>query len=94
MEPEIQNVCQLCGRTVLRLTRHHLRPKEHGGVETALLCAGCHRQVHALFTNRTLANQYDSLDKLREDPAIRTYVAWAGRQSDCRFAVRRSRARK
>lgn len=93
-DPEIQIVCQLCGRAVLKLTRHHLRPKEHGGVETALLCSGCHRQVHALFTNRTLANQYDSLDKLRQDPAIVAYIAWARKQPDRRFAVRKSRSRK
>lgn len=86
--------CALCGRVVAVLTKHHLRPKEHGGVETALLCAGCHRQVHALFTNRTLADEYDSLEKLRADPAIQAYVRWAGRQQDRRFRVRKSRGRR
>jgi hypothetical protein len=93
-EPNPEGVCALCGRAVARLTRHHLRPREHGGVETALLCGGCHRQVHALFTNRTLADQYDSLEKLRQDPAIRSYVAWARKQADRRFRVRKSRSRK
>ena len=77
-----------------KLTRHHLRPKEHGGTETALFCSGCHRQVHALFTNRTLADQYDSLEKPRFDPQIRTYVEWARRQPDRRFKVRKSRGRR
>ncbi|MFN3653469.1 MAG: HNH endonuclease [Armatimonadota bacterium] len=86
--------CALCGRAVEALTRHHLRPKAHGGVETVLLCSGCHRQVHALFTNRTLAAEYDSLEKLRADPAIQAYVRWAHRQHDRRFRVRKSRARR
>jgi hypothetical protein len=90
----MENICQLCGRHVLKLTRHHLRPKEHGGVETALLCSGCHRQVHALFTNRTLANQYDSLEKLRQDSAIAAYITWARKQPDRRLPVRKSRSRK
>lgn len=89
-----EQVCELCGRQVAALTRHHLRPKEHGGVETALLCPGCHRQIHALFTNRTLADRYDSLEKLRRDSAVRSYVAWARKQADRRFRVRKSRSRK
>lgn len=86
--------CALCGRHLRTLTRHHLKPREHGGVETALFCTGCHRQVHALFTNRTLADELDTLEKLRADPAIRRYVAWARRQDDAHIPVRRSRDRR
>lgn len=86
--------CELCSRQVERLTRHHLRPREHGGTETALLCSGCHRQVHALFENRTLAEQLDSLEKLRQDPQIRRYGAWAKRQKGGRIRVRRCRSRR
>jgi hypothetical protein len=75
------------------LTRHHLRPKEHGGTETALFCTSCHQQVHALFSNRTLAQQLDTLEKLRREPQIQAYVRWAARQPDRRFRVRKSRRR-
>lgn len=91
---EGEGECALCGRRVGTLTRHHLKPREHGGVETALFCAGCHRQVHALFTNRTLAEELDSLEKLKADPAICRYVAWARRQDDAHIPVRRSRHRR
>ena len=86
--------CALCGRVVSKLTRHHLRPKEHGGTETADFCSGCHRQVHALFTNRTLASQLDTLEKLRADPEIQSYVKWAARQPDGKFRVKRSKSRR
>ena len=33
------------------------------------VCSPCHRQVHALFTNRTLAGQLDTLEKLRAEAA-------------------------
>lgn len=89
-----EETCALCGRRVERLTRHHLCPREHGGAETVLLCGGCHRQVHALFTNRTLAAELDTLEKLRRDPAIERYVAWARRQADAHIPVRRSRSRR
>lgn len=77
-----------------RLTRHHLRPRAHGGTETVLLCSGCHRQVHALFENRTLAEELDSLEKLRQDPQIRRYLSWAKRQKGGHIRVRRSRSRR
>ena len=76
------------------LTKHHLRPKEHGGTETARFCSGCHRQVHALFSNRTLATAYDTLEKLRADPSIQASVRWARRQPDARFRVKKSRSRR
>jgi 5-methylcytosine-specific restriction enzyme A len=86
--------CALCGRQVSRLTKHHLRPREHGGTETALLCSGCHRQVHALFENRTLADQLDTLEKLRAEPQIQRYLRWARRQKGEHIRVRKSRSRR
>ena len=93
-EPQPAGACELCGRVVTTLTRHHLRPKEHGGVETALLCPPCHRQVHALFTNSTLAAELDSLEKLRRNPEVQRYVRWVRKQPDAHVRVRRSRARR
>jgi hypothetical protein len=71
-----------------------VRPKQFGGVLTEELCSGCHRQVHALFTNRTLAHELDTVEKLREDPQIQRYLSWAQKQSDRHIPVRRSRSRR
>ena len=89
-----EEACALCEREVGRVTKHHLRPRAEGGTETAPLCSGCHRQVHALFTNGTLAAELDSLEKLRQNPQIRRYLGWARRQSDRHIRVRKSRARR
>jgi hypothetical protein len=79
---------------VERLTRHHVRPKQFGGVLTEELCTACHRQVHALFTNRTLARELYTIEKLREDPQIQRYLRWAQKQADRHIPVRRSRTRR
>lgn len=86
--------CELCGRPVARVTDHHLTPRSEGGRETARLCSPCHRQVHALYTNRTLAGRYDTLAKLRAAPEMRRYLAWIRKQPDCHVRVRRSRQRR
>jgi len=61
---------------------------------TAELCSACHRQVHAMFTNRTLALELDTIEKLREDPQIQDYLRWAQKQPDRHIPVRRSRTRR
>jgi hypothetical protein len=65
------------------LTVHHLVPKDedgHGG-PTARLCSGCHRQIHRLFDNATLARELDSLEKLRAHPGLAKFVRWVRRQA-------------
>jgi 5-methylcytosine-specific restriction enzyme A len=94
LDSSSSSVCELCGREVSRLTKHHLCPREHGGTETALLCPACHRQVHALFTNRTLAAELSTLESLRREPEIRSYLKWVRRQSDSHIRVQKSRRRR
>ena len=51
--------CELCLRKVppQLITQHHLMPKQKGGKaeHKTPLCKPCHKQVHAIFTNRELA---------------------------------------
>lgn len=61
--------CQLCGRAVEVLTAHHLYPKSQGRrtgrkiaeLPTVRVCRACHRQIHALFSNKELARELDDL---------------------------------
>ena len=63
----MDNICQLCDRKVDKLTKHHLLPREEGGNEEHIsyICSDCHRQIHALYTNKELAIRLDSIDKLK-----------------------------
>ena len=61
--------CALCRRVVPDeriadpqvVQEHHLRPEERATSPTVMLCRPCHDQIHAIFTN----------DELRDD-----YIAW------------------
>ena len=89
--------CELCLREVERYTVHHLVPRAEGGRfgPTARLCATCHRQLHAMFTESTLARELNSLDAIRGNPEMRKYLKWVRKQKDgASFRVRRATARR
>lgn len=91
-------VCELCAREVPATTEHHLVPRSEGKrkgkrtheLPTAALCSACHRQIHALFTNRELATKLADLAALRQEPSVERYLAWIRRQPGTRgIRVRR-----
>jgi len=84
--------CALCNRSTA-LTFHHLVPKKmhrrnrfrklHNKKElnTGInVCARCHRGLHRLFDEMTLATRLNSLDALLSDPRVQRHVAWVARQ--------------
>ncbi|KAI8806390.1 hypothetical protein BJ742DRAFT_855160 [Cladochytrium replicatum] len=87
-------VCAICDR-FQPLTFHHLIPKsEHSttmqkkkgmtkeqlGSHGVDICRPCHTAVHRLYSNRDLADRFDTLDKLLEDEKVRRWANWASRQ--------------
>ena len=89
--------CELCRREVERRTVHHLIPKARGGRfgPTALLCPTCHRQLHALFSETTLAQELHSIELLRANPQVNNYLRWMRKQKDgANFQVRRAKQRR
>ena len=55
----------------------------------------CHRQLHAMFSEKTLAKELYSVEKLRADPGFAGYLKWASRQKDgAGFRVRRANVRR
>lgn len=90
-------VCELCLRESVRFTDHHLVPRSQGGKfgPKARLCPTCHRQLHAMFSEKTLANELNSVERLRADPEFAGYLKWASRQKDgAAFRVRRANTRR
>ena len=80
-------ICELCGRDVPNTTSHHLVPrsthtkrvKRDLGEERnvrANLCVACHRQLHNLFENKTLGKDLNTLDAIRKNDDVVTYVKW------------------
>ncbi|BAY19974.1 hypothetical protein NIES21_58440 (plasmid) [Anabaenopsis circularis NIES-21] len=78
--------CELCQREIEHLTIHHLVPRQNTKRKkqdpgpTANICSACHRQIHALFDNKVLARELNTLEKLRNEPQMQKFLAWVRKQ--------------
>jgi hypothetical protein len=69
-------------------------PKSQGGKQTAVLHRICHRQLHALFTEKELAQRYSTVDALLAHEAVHSFVEWVKTKPDSFYQrTRRARAR-
>ena len=90
-------VCKLCQRESLRFTSHHLIPRSRGGKlgPQVKLCPTCHRQLHAMFSESTLAKELNSIEALQTNPEFSEYLKWAKNQKALsNFRVRRAKNRR
>jgi hypothetical protein len=84
--------CVLC-QQLRDLTFHHTIPKKlhprkryrrrfsRSRLEQGIkLCQLCHRGLHALYDETTLAENFDTIDVMLKDDAISRHVAWSARQ--------------
>ncbi|ELK45249.1 HNH endonuclease [Halobacillus sp. ACCC02827] len=93
----MEETCDLCGRSPVKTTEHHLVPKQYGGTDgpTVMLCSACHRQIHAHFTNEELAGFYHSLERLKDHPDMQKYIRWVQKQDpEKRITTRKSNRRR
>ena len=89
--------CELCRRESAGYSRHHLVPRVQGGRHgpTAKLCSTCHRQLHALFSEATLARDLGTMEQILANPEFPRYLKWARRQrGHANFRVRRANHRQ
>jgi 5-methylcytosine-specific restriction endonuclease McrA len=70
--------CPICDRPIPTSQRdaHHLIPKSKGGKTTEYLHRICHKQIHALFTETELAQQYHHAQILRDHPGMKKFIKW------------------
>ncbi|WP_084165476.1 restriction endonuclease [Paenibacillus massiliensis] len=75
--------CELCRRTPVVTTVHHLTPREEGGsfLPTADLCVACHQHIHHLFTNRQLIElQLTTIEALQSNLQMASFLKWIRKQ--------------
>ncbi|WP_246938667.1 HNH endonuclease [Bacillus pinisoli] len=97
MEVRRLDICELCGRSDVETTIHHLLPKEKGGTygATAKLCIPCHKQIHALYTNDEIAVRLSTIEELRQDEKLASFVKWIRKQPSGKLMkIRKSNDRK
>jgi len=89
-ERGLLGTCPICRRPMLAggpLDRHHFVPKSRGGRTATLVHKLCHRQIHALWTNRELQQEFSDPERIRRDPGMAPFLSWiAGKHPD--FHVR------
>ncbi len=89
-------ICQLCKREgINKITEHHLVPKQVGGAKlpVALLCQDCHKQIHALYTNKELAMRLNTLQALEKDERVARYLRYIKKQHPTKnITIKKSRA--
>ena len=84
--------CELCGRDWVRLSFHHLIPREVGDKAVkrgwhrredlekgAWLCHACHGFVHSWRGNVELAREFYTVERLLGEEEVRRWAGWAGR---------------
>lgn len=101
-----QSACELCRRTGLKLTKHHLIPRkrhrrrsaqvrfdrEEMTSRIAMLCQPCHSTVHATLSESELEAAYNTIEDLAQHPDIAKFVRWVRKQSPRRrVAVKKPR---
>ncbi|MEK3787449.1 HNH endonuclease [Paenibacillus sp. FSL K6-1230] len=75
--------CELCRRTPVVTTVHHLTPREEGGsfLPTVDLCVACHQHIHHLFTNRQLIElQLTTIEALQSNLQMASFLKWIRKQ--------------
>lgn len=88
--------CELCRRIgIPKITEHHLIPKEVGGANmpVAWLCEACHKQIHALYSNKELAIRLNTIKLLENDELISKYLKYIRKQPATKnITIKKSRA--
>jgi 5-methylcytosine-specific restriction endonuclease McrA len=87
--------CELCGRTDISLTEHHLIPRkvhrkklfrkqfdlDEMRHRRISVCRRCHLGIHKLIPDEaTLAREYNTLEKLLAHEGLQKHIPWVKKQ--------------
>jgi len=88
-------ICPICDRAIPNSQKddHHLIPKSKGGKTTEYLHRICHKQIHALFTETELAQQYHHAQILKEHPEMKKFIEWVSSKPAAFYEKTRKSAR-
>lgn len=76
--------CPNCKRILDKkyMTRHHSTPRQKGGSnsEKIALCQSCANHLHNLYSNSILKKDFNTLEKIINDPQMRKFGEWIGKR--------------
>lgn len=82
-EEPIVELCPLCGRPLIAgpsVNAHHLTPRKFKGRVAVAMHKVCHDKIHAVLSEREIARDYDSIDKLQAHPEIAQFIQWVAKK--------------
>lgn len=65
-------------RILKKLRKNQQFSKDEMLTRVAWVCRPCHSHIHAVLSNRELANEFNTLDKIRTVPDIAKFADWVG----------------
>jgi flagellar biosynthesis regulator FlbT len=77
-------------------SRHHLKTRKVDRHDVEKVCNACHKTIHALFTNRQLAKELNTVEALLANPEFAKALTFIRKQSPTartRVALSRQRRR-
>lgn len=76
-----KDICPICNRPADdTMSAHHLVPKCKKGKETVSIHRVCHDFIHATFTDKELAREYNTVDKLMADERMQKFAKWVAKK--------------
>lgn len=78
---ETIELCSLCDRELSnQKSRHHLTPQMYGGKDIINLHKMCHDKIHTVFTEKELKNEFNTMDKIRQNEEIIKFIKWVSKK--------------
>jgi hypothetical protein len=75
--------CPICDRVMVAgrsSDKHHWIPVSYKGKDWSWLHRVCHRKIHSLWTEKELARDWYTADKIRSDPDMAKFILWIAKK--------------
>lgn len=78
---DCQEEHHLIPRAICKRNKYAALPQLEKGNQTIMVCNDCGNQLHKLFNEKELADNYNTIDKILESPAIQKWVNWVSKKT-------------
>jgi len=80
MPEDCQEEHHLIPRAICKRQKYQGLPQLKKENRTITICVDCGNQIHKLFTEKELADRYNTLEKIVSQPSIQNWVKWISKK--------------
>jgi len=77
---DCQEEHHLIPRAICKRNKYADLPQLEKGQETITVCHDCGNQLHKLFSEKELAEQYNTLEKLLTHSSVQKWIKWVSKK--------------